>query len=88
MNTLLNILLLSFGISTIVVLLLFSYQLEENLYKNAEGIDAVVGAKGSPIQLILSGIFHIDSPTGNIDLKEAKELINNPMVASTKIVLN
>lgn len=82
MNTLLNILLLSFGISTIVVLLLFSYQLEENLYKNAEGIDAVVGAKGSPIQLILSGIFHIDSPTGNIDLKEAKELINNPMVAS------
>jgi len=80
LNTLLNILLLSFGIATIVVLLLFSYQLEENLYSNAEGVDAVVGAKGSPIQLILSGIFHIDSPTGNIDLDEAKTLIRNPMV--------
>src|SRR6056297_3577570 len=82
LNTLLNVLLLSFGIATIVVLLLFSYQLEENLYSNAEGVDAVVGAKGSPIQLILSGIFHIDSPTGNIDLDEAKTLIRNPMVES------
>ena len=72
LNSLLNILLLSFGIATIVVLLLFSYQLEENLYSNAEGVDAVVGAKGSPIQLILSGIFHIDSPTGNIDLMKRK----------------
>lgn len=82
LNTLLNVLLLSFGIATIVVLLLFSHQLEENLYSNAEGVDAVVGAKGSPIQLILSGIFHIDSPTGNIDLDEAKTLIRNPMVES------
>ncbi|TVR32321.1 MAG: ABC transporter permease [Balneolaceae bacterium] len=82
LNTLLNVLLLSFGIATIVVLLLFSYQLEDNLYKNAEGVDAVVGAKGSPVQLILSGIFHIDAPTGNVNLKEARDLMNHPMVAS------
>ncbi len=82
LNTLLNVLLLSFGIATIVVLLLFSYQLEDNLYKNAEGVDAVVGAKGSPVQLILSGIFHIDAPTGNVNLKEARNLMNHPMVAS------
>lgn len=80
LNTLLNVLLLSFGIATIVVLLLFSYQVEDNLYKNAEGVDAVIGAKGSPIQLILSSIFHIDAPTGNIDLHEAKDLMGNPAV--------
>jgi putative ABC transport system permease protein len=82
LNTLLNVFLLSLGIATIVVLLLLSYQLEDNLYKNAEGVDVVVGAKGSPVQLILSGIFHIDSPTGNVDLKEARELMRHPMVAS------
>lgn len=80
LNTLLNVLLLSFGIATIVVLLLFSYQVEDNLYKNAEGVDVVVGAKGSPIQLILSSIFHIDAPTGNIDLHEAIELMENSAV--------
>lgn len=82
LNSFLNILLLSFGIATVVILLLFSYQLEDNLFKNAEGVDVVVGAKGSPIQLILSSIYQIDSPTGNIDLADAKELMNNRMVAS------
>jgi putative ABC transport system permease protein len=82
LNTLLNVLLLSFGIATITILLLFSYQLEDNLYKNAEGIDVVVGAKGSPIQLILSSIYHIDNPTGNIELSEAKQLMSHPMVAT------
>lgn len=82
LNTFLNVLLLSFGIATVVVLLLFSYQFEENLYSNAEGVDAVIGAQGSPTQLILSGIFHIDSPTGNIKLSEARELMEHPAVRS------
>lgn len=81
LNTILNILLLSLGVATIVVLLLFSHQVEDNLYKNAEGVDAVVGAKGSPVQLILSSIFHIDAPTGNIELAEAKELMQHAAVA-------
>jgi hypothetical protein len=59
----LNVALMSFGIATITLLLLLSVQFEEHLYKNAEGVDVVVGAKGSPIQLILSGIYHMDSPT-------------------------
>lgn len=80
LTTILNVLLLSFGIATVTVLVLFSFQLEDNLYKNARGVDVVVGAKGSPIQLILSGIFHIDSPTGNIKMSEAKKLMNHRLV--------
>ena len=30
--------------------------------RDARGIDLVVGAKGSPMQLILSGIYHADAP--------------------------
>lgn len=80
LTSLLNILLLSLGIATIVTLLLVSTQLEDNLYENAEGVDAVVGASGSPVQLILSSVFHMDAPTGNIDLKEAERVIRHPMV--------
>lgn len=75
LNALLNVLLMAFGIGTITLLLLFSAQMEDHLYRNAEGIDAVVGAKGSPIQLILSGIYHMDSPTGNIPVAQARELM-------------
>ncbi len=79
--TLLNVLILALGMATIVVLLLVSDQVEQNLTRNAQGIDLVVGAKGSPLQLILSAVYHIDAPTGNIPLEEAEAVMENPAVA-------
>ena len=60
--------------------MLASYQVEQKLENNARDIDLVVGAKGSPLQLILSSIFYIDFPTGNIPLKDAELLASNRMV--------
>lgn len=80
LNTVLNILLLALGIAVITVLLLFTKQLEEKIASNAKGIDLVVGAKGSPLQLILCNIFHIDFPTGNINLKEAERIAKNRLI--------
>lgn len=80
LNTALNILLMSLGIAIIMVLILLNTQLEENLAKNKRGVDLVVGAKGSPLQLILANVYHIDFPTGNIDLAEAKALTRNRLI--------
>ncbi len=80
-STSLNVLILALGIATIVVLLLVSDRVEQNLTRNAEGIDLVVGAKGSPLQLILSSVYHIDAPTGNIPVAEAEALMENRAVA-------
>lgn len=79
-NTLLNVIILSLGISIIIVLLILSSQVENKLTKNAENIDLVVGAKGSPMQLILSSIFHVDYPTGNIPYAEAEKVSKSPFV--------
>ncbi len=78
----LNILLLSLGLASITFLLLVSFQLDKAFDKDLAGIDVVVGAKGSPMQLILCGVFHIDVPPGNILLKAVNALKDNPMVAS------
>lgn len=78
----LNVLLLGLGVATIVVLVLFSHQLEQRLERDARGIDLVVGAKGSPLQLILSSVYHVDIPTGNIPLADAEKLKANPLVKS------
>ena len=78
----LNVLLLSMGLASITFLLLVSAQLNKAFDKDLAGIDVVVGAKGSPMQLILSGVFHIDAPPGNIPLKAVNALRQNPMVAS------
>ena len=56
--------------------------LKSEITKNAQGIDLVVGAKGSPLQIILASIFHIDFPTGNIALRDAVNLTKNRLIAS------
>jgi putative ABC transport system permease protein len=80
LNTGLNILLLALGLAIITVLILIQDQFENKMTKDAEGIDLVVGAKGSPLQLILSSIYHIDFPTGNIDMADAITLSKNRLV--------
>lgn len=80
LNTGLNILLLALGLAIITVLILIQDQFEKKMTKDAEGIDLVVGAKGSPLQLILSSVYHIDFPTGNIDMEDAIALSKNRLI--------
>ena len=77
----LNLLLLSLGLASITFLLLVSNQLNKAFERDLHGIDVVVGAKGSPMQLILSGVFHIDVPPGNVPLQAVQALQQHPMVA-------
>jgi putative ABC transport system permease protein len=80
LNTGLNILLLALGLAIITVLILIQDQFEKKMTRDAEGIDLVVGAKGSPLQLILSSVYHIDFPTGNIDMEDAIALSKNRLI--------
>ena len=77
----LNLLLLTLGLAAITFVLLASQQISRAFERDLAGIDLVVGAKGSPMQLILSGVFHVDAPTGNVPLAAVKELETNPQVA-------
>lgn len=80
LNTVLNIFLLALGIAVITILLLFNNQLQQKITENSKGIDLVIGAKGSPLQLILCNIFHVDFPTGNIKLNEAERFARHRLV--------
>ena len=80
LNTALSVILLALGVATIVLLLLVVGQAEERMHRDARGIDLVVGAKGSPMQLMLAGIYHLDAPTGNIPLSAVALLSKNRMV--------
>ncbi|MBP8287149.1 MAG: ABC transporter permease, partial [Rhodoferax sp.] len=81
MGAALNVLLLGLGLASITFLLLVVHQLSSAFERDLAGIDVVVGAKGSPMQLILSGVLHIDVPTGNVPLAAIRELEQHPQVA-------
>ena len=81
MAAFLNVLLLSLGLGSMTFLLLVSHHVERAFDRDLAGIDAVVGAKGSPMQLILSGVLHLDVPPGNVPLAAVNALKKNPLVA-------
>jgi putative ABC transport system permease protein len=79
-NTILSIVLLSFGIGIISLMMLLNKQIGEKFDRNIKDIDFVLAAKGSPLQSILANVYHVDAPTGNIKVSEAARIIKNPMV--------
>ncbi len=80
LGTALSLLLLLLGVGLITLVLHLQNHLQQQMTNNLAGIDLVVGAKGSPLQLILSSVLHIDNPTGNIALAEAEKIGRNPFV--------
>ena len=87
LSSAISLVLLILGVGIISLLLQLNSLIKDQMNNNLKGIDMVVGAKGSPLQLILSSVYHIDSPTGNISLKEAENISNNRMVGSSVKIL-
>lgn len=82
LSSLLSWLLLSVSVGIIALLLMVQQQVESQFSENIKGVDMVLGAKGSPLQLILSAVYHVDAPTGNIDYAEARKWMKHPFVQS------
>jgi putative ABC transport system permease protein len=76
LSMLLTLTLFALGVGLTSLLLLVNKQMTDKFEKNLAGVDVVVGAKGSPLQLILCNMYHIDVPTGNISLKSARPFLN------------
>ena len=80
LNTILSVILLTSSVAIITTLILVEKQFEEKFSSNIEDVDLVLGAQGSPLQLILSSVYQVDAPTGNINFDSAKVWMNNPYV--------
>ncbi len=81
LQTALSLILLAFGVGMVSLLMLSEKQLRDTFERNIQDIDLVLGAKGSPLQLILANVYHVDAPTGNIRLADAEKVIRHPYIA-------
>lgn len=80
LNTVLSLVLLTASVAIISLLILLQEQFEKQFSSNIDGVDLVLGAQGSPLQLILSSVYQVDAPTGNINYKEAEVWMKHPFV--------
>ncbi len=83
LSMLLSVLLFTLGVGLITLLILLNKQIQSQFDKNQAGINLVLGAKGSPLQVILNSMYHIDAPTGNIPIKQIRAFLNpkHPLIA-------
>lgn len=81
LNALLSVLLVAAGVALCAILLAFSHHLDSRMGRDGVGFDLVIGAKGSPLQTVLSSVYHIDIPTGNIPAAELKKWTRHNDVA-------
>lgn len=81
--SLLHALLAGLGVGLVALMLQSRAQLDRHLERNLGGVDLVIGAKGSEMQLLFSSLLHVDDPAGNIPLHESQRLTQHPMVSAT-----
>jgi len=80
--TFLSVFILSLSIALLIGIQQLKVSFKNQIENNVSNIDLVIGAKGSPLQLVLASVLHLDNPTGNISYAEAKKISKNPMIKS------
>ena len=77
--------IISVAISTFVLLGVehIRHEAKESFSKTVSGVDLIVGARTSQLNLLLYSVFHIGNPTNNISWQSYRELADDPKVAWT-----
>lgn len=75
--TLLTILSVALAVGLISAVLTLREETRKRFEEEGQAFDLVVGAKGSPLQLVLSSVYFMDQPTGNISVADYEHLKND-----------
>lgn len=73
--------LCALGLASAISIVWLQAVLESHAKRQAQGIDIVVGAKGSALQNVLAAVYYLDVPNGNIRLADVDKLRAHPQVA-------
>ena len=81
--------LVALGTGLLSLLLLLDRQLTAQFDRNLADVDLVIGAKGSPLQLVTSTLYHADDPTGNVPVASVAPFANprHPLIRGQAVPL-
>ena len=70
----LTVVAVALGVSLVIASVLLTRGIREGFIAGATDYNLIVGAKGSPTQLVLNVVFRMDAPTPNIPLGVYEDL--------------
>ena len=71
---------IALGVALVVATVLLAHGIREGFIEGATDYNLVVGAKGSPTQLVLNVVFRMDTPTPNMPITLYEDLASDPVV--------
>jgi putative ABC transport system permease protein len=80
LSTLVTVLSVGLGVGLTISVFSVAQQTRDAFAPRDIGIDAVVGARGSPLQLVLNSVYHLETSPGNLPWKVYEELRKDPAV--------
>ncbi|MFQ3599136.1 MAG: ABC transporter permease [Chloroherpetonaceae bacterium] len=69
------------GVALIAATLDIKRQVEEKFSQTSVGYELILGAKGSPLQLVLNTVYHLGNPTGNLPYSTYEMYRRSPFVS-------
>jgi putative ABC transport system permease protein len=70
------------GVALVATILALRVESERSFSQKDTGFEVLVGAKGSPLQLVLNTMYHLGTPNGNIPLEVYERLRSDRRVKS------
>lgn len=69
LTTALTVISVALGVGLISAVLTLRDETQRRFEEEGQSFDIVIGAKGNPLQLVLSTVYFLDAPTGNVDIE-------------------
>ncbi len=78
---------MAMGVALVVAVLVIHGVIDQSFRRGAQGYDLIVGAKGSPLELVLSAVYHLGRVPGNISYEAYDELVNGQFAADIQFAI-
>jgi putative ABC transport system permease protein len=82
LSTALAVVSISLGVALLVAVMSLREQTHRNFVQEGLGVDAVLGPKGSPLQITLNALYHLEEMPGKIQWTYYKKVLGDEVVES------
>jgi putative ABC transport system permease protein len=67
---------MAMGVALVVAVIVIHGVIDQSFRRGAQGYELIVGAKGSPLELVLTSVYHLGNASGTIPYSVYDELVN------------
>jgi putative ABC transport system permease protein len=78
---------MAMGVALVVAVIVIHGVIDQSFRRGAQGYDLIVGPKGSPLELVLTAVYHLGGTAGNISYEVYDELVNGQFASDIQVAI-